>query len=473
MTMKKLYIKTLIFMSIIGLWGCEDMFENEVPPHNLVGDNAITNESSAETALNGVYSYLDGYGPFDAKYIVYDEYRTGLLTGGHSMTEDEMLLLGQVTIESSIASDPWKTAFQMINAANNFIYYVEQLPESAFGEGRQTEMLAEAKFMRAFAHSLILKRYGYFFDTNSELGALMRMEPSTISNNNMPRSTVAESYRLILEDYDYAITYGSEFIDNLHACATTAKAFKADMLMNRGAEGDYEEAIRLAGEVLNSSEFEMDTTFAGVFEKGYDSKELLFTRTLTTLPEAGDNSGNMLKYFGQGLYAPSDKFFEFFPEEDKRYKATLDSMEIDKGGVKLEKELIWTKHYKSDGNCPMYYMRLAQMHLIRAEAMAYTGAATKDVIEELNVLRRRSKNTELKAEDYPDENSLLRLIFQEYVREIGMENGALYYLAVRMKINGSRFIFELNTNYSNEDQLVIPIPDDEMNTNSKIEQKPL
>ena len=182
--MKQISIKIAACILAIGLCGCEDMFEKEVPPHNLVGDNAITNESSAETALNGVYSYLDGFGPFDAKYIVYDEYRTGLLTGGHSMTDDEALLLGQVTIESAVASDPWRTAYQMINAANNFIHYTEQLPESAFGEGRQTEMLAEARFMRAFAHSLILKRYGYFFDINHELGALMRMEPSTISNNN-------------------------------------------------------------------------------------------------------------------------------------------------------------------------------------------------------------------------------------------------------------------------------------------------
>ena len=120
--MKKFYIKILAFSFAFCSWACEDMFENEVPPHDLVGNNAITNESSAETALNGVYSYLDGFGAFDAKYIVYDEYRTGLLTGGHSMTEDEMLLLGQVTIESSVASDPWRTAYQMINAANNFIY---------------------------------------------------------------------------------------------------------------------------------------------------------------------------------------------------------------------------------------------------------------------------------------------------------------------------------------------------------------
>ena len=141
--MKQISIKIAACILAIGLCGCEDMFEKEVPPHNLVGDNAITNESSAETALNGVYSYLDGFGPFDAKYIVYDEYRTGLLTGGHSMTDDEALLLGQVTIESAVASDPWRTAYQMINAANvgrahahGAFHHFQQQQGSFYGSGK-------------------------------------------------------------------------------------------------------------------------------------------------------------------------------------------------------------------------------------------------------------------------------------------------------------------------------------------------
>lgn len=471
--MKRIYIYILTFCLSFGLLSCENMFENEVPPHELVGDNAITNESSAEVALNGIYSYLGGFGPMSVSYIIYDEYRTGLLTGGNSTQNDEALLLGQITMESDLCSTTWQTAYHIINAANNFIYYVEKLPESAFGEGRQTEMLAEAKFMRAFAHSLILKRYGYFFDINHELGALMRMEPSTLSNNNKARSTVAESYRLIFEDYDYAINHGAEFTDCYHACATAAKAFKADMLMNRGQDGDYTEAIRLANEVLESPEFEMDTTFSGIFDKGYESKELLFSRALNTLPEPKDNYQSIFKYFGQGVYKPSETFFDYFPEEDARYKTTLDSMVVDEGNQRIETRLVWMKHYVADGNCPMWYMRVSQMHLIKAEAMFYTGAPKDDIIEELNILRRRSKNTELKAEDYPDDESILRLIFTENLREIAMENRDLFYLAVRTKINGNRLIQELNSNYDSDDKLVFPIPDDEIETNLDIEQKPL
>ncbi len=470
--MKRIYIQIAAFLSCLALWSCESMFENEVPPHDLVGENAIINETSAEVALNGIYSYLGGYGSMSSLYIIYDEFRAGLLEGGNS-DKDDQLLLGNIESEEDMCINPWQTAYQLINAANNFIYNVEKLSESAFGEGRKTEMLAEARFMRAFAHTMMLKRYGYFFDINHELGALMRMEPSSLSNNNKGRSTVAESYRLIFEDYDYAIKYGATFTDCYHACATTAKAFKADLLMNRGQEGDYTEAIRLADEVLKSPEFELDSTFAGIFEKGYESKELLFSRALTTLPTPGENNSSIYNYLGQGTYRASEKFLEYFPEEDARFKTTLDSMEVDRGSGRIEKRFVWAKHFVADGNCPMWYMRLSQMHLIKAEAMLYTGAPTADILEELNVLRRRSKNTKLKEEDYQDMESLQRLIFTENLREIGMENGALFYLAVRTKINNIRLLQELNSNYDNDNKLVFPIPDGELDHNLDIEQKPL
>ena len=73
------FIYSWIFLLCVLATGCDSMFEKELPPHNLVGENAITNESSAEVALNGIYSYLTSYGTMSAYYISDNEYRTGLL----------------------------------------------------------------------------------------------------------------------------------------------------------------------------------------------------------------------------------------------------------------------------------------------------------------------------------------------------------------------------------------------------------
>lgn len=48
-----------VCIACLGMTACDSLFDNELPKHDLVGDNAITDEKSAQTALNGVYSFMD------------------------------------------------------------------------------------------------------------------------------------------------------------------------------------------------------------------------------------------------------------------------------------------------------------------------------------------------------------------------------------------------------------------------------
>ena len=92
--MNKIYSSLSLILLLLTLGSCDSMFDNEIPPHDLVGDNAITNESSAKVALNGVYSYLEGWGTWSAYYICDNEFRTGLLDPTafyRSKTEGEQL----------------------------------------------------------------------------------------------------------------------------------------------------------------------------------------------------------------------------------------------------------------------------------------------------------------------------------------------------------------------------------------------
>ena len=474
--MNKIYSSLSLILLLLTLGSCDSMFDNEIPPHDLVGDNAITNESSAKVALNGVYSYLEGWGTWSAYYICDNEFRTGLLDPTafyRSKSEGEQLPRLQVLDDNSDVENPWKSGYKIVNSANNFIYYTDRLPESAFGPNRKTEMLAEARFLRGFAHAFLLRKYGYFWDLDSRLGTIIRLEPSSLSNNNQARATVKESYEKIFEDLDYAIKYAPAFYSRYRVCATFAKAFKADLLMNRGADGDYSEAIRLANEVIGSAEFGMEDTYADIFQHGYDSKELLFTRFMKNPPAMDDNVGSLFKMFGGGTYQPSSAYLAVFPEEDPRYEVTFDSLEFTNLNGEKYKRQIWKKHYVSTGDCPMYYMRVAQMYLIKAEAMLRTDSPVKDVVDVLNIVRNRAGATPLKASDYPDRESLMNEIFNENLREIGMENGALYYLAVRMRVGGKRLLKTWNDNYEKDDQLCFPIPRAEFEHNTSVEQKPL
>ena len=118
-------------------------------------------------------------------------------------------------------------------------------------------------------------------------------------------------------------------------------------------------------------------------------------------------------------------------------------------------------------------MRVAQIYLIKAEAMARTNASIKDCIDVLNVLRERSENTLFKAADYASLDEVLEEVFRENVRELVMENGGLSYLAVRYNENGYRKLKDMNSNFTKDDQLCFPIPRAELGHNSKVKQKPM
>lgn len=69
-------------------------------------------------------------------YFDDNEFSTGLLDPTafyRSKTEGEQLPRLQVLDDNSDAENPWKSGYKIVNSANNFIYYTDRLPESAFG----------------------------------------------------------------------------------------------------------------------------------------------------------------------------------------------------------------------------------------------------------------------------------------------------------------------------------------------------
>ena len=91
----------------------------------------------------------------------------------------------------------------------------------------------------------------------------------------------------------------------------------------------------------------------------------------------------------------------------------------------------------------------------------------------LNVLRLRSGNTTFDVADYSTLSDVLEEVFRENVREIGMENGAIFYLSVRYTEGNRRKLKDMNPNFEKDDQLCFPIPKAELEHNFVVEQKPL
>ncbi len=474
-------MKYVSFGILLLSGACTAMFDDEVPRYTVV-DNAIYDATSAENALRGVYSFLvaEGSSPrydFDTRYIKDAALRVKFFD--MSRNSEKELAEMKTSLTANYVLDRWEGMSQLINAANLVIDGVERLEEGVLSEAKKQEIKGEACFMRAFGQLYLMKYYCWFWDVDSEYGPIIRREPTTVKNTQIARSSVREGYRLILEDLDYAISYAPEFSTPFRASRGLAKAYKVEVLLMRGEGDDCSEAARLANEVKTDYGFALEESFGAVFANGYNSKELMFSRWLapTTIDRADGEGGSMKRSFGGGEW-PSAEYKEILQGEnnDFRYRETLDSIFYE-AADKRKKVICWKKLWKENGDCPMYYMRLAQMYLYRAEALARTNASVGEVLGELNALRHRSAdgNYDLSVDKYRNasQEELLKLVYEEAVREVGMENGCEYFMAVRLPFGrGYPLLFLYNENFA-WNRICWPIPQDELLYNNQMVQNPL
>lgn len=457
--------------------GCQDLFDNELPTYTVV-KNAIYDATSAENALRGIYSYLapkSNQHDFDTRMIKDGALRLGFYDIKRN-TEKNLQQLN-VLDNATDCKSHWVAGSEIVNAANLVIDGVNNLEDGVLSPQKKKETLGEALFMRAWAQLYLMKYFGWFWDVNSEYGPLMRRVPTTLQNVMQARSTVRESYEMILEDLNYAIGNAPDFSSPFRASKGLAKAYKVEVLLMRGEGNDLTDAITLAGEVIKDYGFELEDSYKAVFDNGYKSKELMFSRWISEVvaTDADGDGGSMKRVFGGGEW-PSDKYLQIIESDfnEGRQKVTMDSVFYEATDSK-KKVICWSKLWKEDGDCPMYYMRLAQMHLYRAEALFRTGAPLSEVLEELNVLRRRAGCREFDVDalqNYGSE-SIADLILQEAVREIGMENGSEYYMAVRIPYRKGYPVLYIYNEYFNWEGLCYPIPQDELKYNVLMEQSPV
>ena len=90
----------------------------------------------------------------------------------------------------------WRHVYRMINAANNVIYYVEQLGDEKFGTNRRNEILAEARFLRAFCYMYLMQHHAQFWDTGKQIRVSTAIGTQQVVTQQKARSSVRIVTRL-------------------------------------------------------------------------------------------------------------------------------------------------------------------------------------------------------------------------------------------------------------------------------------
>ncbi|WP_445735974.1 RagB/SusD family nutrient uptake outer membrane protein [Mariniflexile sp.] len=433
---------TIYIVALLFIYSCElvDVLEND-PPNNLVSENVVKNETDARALLNGVYTTITARS--SAYYYTFSELIPSAMIGSMSVSGGGAIH-GQfsdnaVQFDNPYLRDYWLIFYKVMDLANNSIVQTSQLSEELVSIKDKREILGEAHFLRAMATFDVLRYFGQFFDETSNLGIILRTEPSNFVTRDKARNTVAECYAQILSDLDIAIADAPDYTVSYRASKTAAKALKAKVLLY---QGKYAEAAVLADEVINDGMTSLEVDFKTAFNKGLNSSEMIL---MTYRDENSDTEDNNRKRFYPGR--TGNTWFTALMASDPRKPFTFSGTTV----LKTNNAATFR---------PTYFLRLAEMYLVKAEGLAFSGATFEDSSKPLNRIRNRAGIGDTPATNIDE---LKNDIFNEIARELAFENGSEWFAAIRF---GKAMTLKPSITSSN--QYILPIPEEEINGNGAI-----
>ncbi|MDD7888089.1 RagB/SusD family nutrient uptake outer membrane protein [Flavivirga sp. 57AJ16] len=434
---------TIYLVTLLLLYSCElvDVLEND-PPNNLVAENVVKNETDARALLNGVYTTITSR--VSAYYYMYSELIPSAMIGSMSVSGAGSIhgqfSNNEVQFDNIFVRDYWLIIYKVMDLANNSIVQTSQLSDQLISDEVRKELLGEAHYLRAMATFDALRYFGQFFDETSNLGIILHTEPSNFVTRHKARNTVAACYTQILSDLDKAIADAPDYTVTYRASKTAAKALKSKVLLY---QGKYAEAAALADEVINEGTTTLEADFETAFSKGLNSSEMIL---MTYRDENSDSEDNNRKRFYTGRTSNST-WFATLMDSDPRRPFTYSGTTV----LKTNNAAVYR---------PTYFLRLAEMYLIKAEGLAFSGATLLEASEPLNVIRNRAgigDSPALTIDELKDD------IFNEIARELAFENGSEWFAAIRFDK-----AMTLKPTITSSNQYILPIPEEEINGNGSL-----
>jgi len=471
--MKKKYTNYLIVVLTSALsWSCKKEL-NVFPTTSEVDGNVIIDTKSAETVLNGVYyRFADaGVDNNNVPTVLWSEVNEAIPSEmANTIYNNSDNVISSLTFNSQTpaVATIWTYGYALVNAADGFIK--NATPVTKIPIATKTEMLAEARFLRAFGNSELLLYYGQYYDPTSKYGIILRNEFVDANNINLPRTSVAAAYTSILNDLDTAIL--SLPVQNTaayYANASAAKLLKARVLINRGAAGDYAEVISLTNDVITNGPFALEDSLKDVFlSKGFTSKEVI----LGVQPYPNET----LKYLNNQFYYQfplSDSLVSSL-SNDPRNKWYYHMINSAYYGVIPRLDKYYSGDTLNVAETPLsetcYAFRLTEAYLLEAEAITLSNgnlATAKALLETVEGHAGIKDFTAItNANTQP---ALQLLIVKEEMKNFFSENGADWFAVRRLPFATAQTLLPA---LKVVNQLTMPIPYSETSINNQIIQNP-
>ena len=467
--MKK-YILVIISLCILSLLGCDEMdIMNPELENILSAKETIHTPETIEQLVNGIRANVYGNHVW---HTGFPGFMSGCIKKTKEGSRNAVYYIEKEENAPSlnkmdrIFGDQWDANYKVIAGVNLVFEAIKSVDEADFTERSKSEILGELYFFRGWAHYNVFKYFGHWWVENENIlpdvardkyrdyGIIYRNEIITVDNIHLKQLPVKDSYDRIHADLDEAIKLLGKFEDPRYPSNIAARGLKARLAL---MQGDYATAKQLATEVIGNPERSLEAGFIDVFENKENGSEIIFCRSIEP-NEISVYQGYYGIAYGldRGGWGPTDYYKELVDEDPRKE----DIWQVGDNDWDVFIKLL----PKDDRSAPLYFMRLSEMYLIKAEAELYgTGDALATITDFM--LQKGIETTESNAE---------KLIFEEWIKEMTCENAHEWFAAVRFNK-----LFEINPVlvdiYDNQTVVVkfaTRIDDQEMNANTELMQNP-
>ena len=410
--MKKTLKYILPLFAVLTLASCEKYVDVPPPQDQLPAEAAFTSDKTATATMVGLYSDMNGYNYSFANVLASfmpamsaDEFYS-------AFTSFDAFKLNSLTPDNSYVNSLWSQPYAYIYQVN--AVYEGVSASGTLSEKVKSQLLGEARFMRAFFYFYLVN---YFGDVPLVLNTDAR------TNTNLPRSPVSEVYARIESDLLEAVEKLQDDYQDSERIRPNKAAAKALLSRVYLYEKKWSDAETMAGEVIGDSRYSLLTDLTKVFLRT-SNEAILQLAAVNTVTGAGGM--NTWEGFNIVPALPTARsYYVIFPELINAFEA---------GDLRKED---WTLPYVVSGNtlyCPFKFrsrlanpvleyttvLRLAEQYLIRAEARAQQNKL-QDATDDLDTIRHRAGLDPLS--DNLDKDQLLLAVEQERRVELFSEWG--------------------------------------------------
>ncbi|MBH13467.1 MAG: RagB/SusD family nutrient uptake outer membrane protein [Leeuwenhoekiella sp.] len=445
--MNNLYKFSILMFIAVFTFSCDDNLEID-PEQSIDGSQALNSEQNIAALLLGVYEEAGQGVSFGGDIQIMADLlgASDQISWFGTFLAPRQLIQKSLLVDNTFVRDTWFNNYETINQTNLIIDNLDVITSS---DAYRAQIEGEAKFLRAMSYFELVRLWGLPYEagtTNSQPGVPLRLIGYEDYSQPLPaeRASVEEIYAQVLSDLEDAYT-NLPASNDIFADRYAAQALRARVYLQMQ---NYAAARDAANDVIENSGASLTGSFSDAFNNDADSSEDLFDFQVTN--QTGDS--DLITFYASqdnggrgGDIVLNPAYFALFPDaDDERANFTY----IGDYGDNLT-----GKYTNQFANIAIF--RLAEMYLIRAEGNIMENTAVGQTpAEDVNLLRLRA-GAETVSAPLTQEDILL-----ERQLELAFEGFLLHDLKrTQNDVDGLPY---------NDPSLVLPIPQNEMDTNDLI-----